>query len=103
MEEARAPLSKPVTSQIPKFNTQKKAAERARKKANPEPDYENPRTWAEFQLTPELKNLEDGQQFLQYDSGRYVQGVPSPFFTFQEHKTQKQCTFDSMFVKPKYV
>ena len=49
----------------------KKAAERARIKANPEPVYEVPNTWADFKLTPELMNLKDGQQFLQHDSGSF--------------------------------
>ena len=69
MEDSRAPLDKPIISQIPKPKSQKRTAERARAKENFEPKYKKPPSWAEFQLTQELKTQENGELFLQYDSG----------------------------------
>ena len=69
MEDSRAPLDKPIISQIPKPKSQKRTAERARAKENIEPKFKKPPSWAEFQLTQELKTQENGELFLQYDSG----------------------------------
>ena len=46
-----------------------RTAERAREKLNLEPKYQKPSSWAEFQLPQELKTQENGELFLQHDSG----------------------------------
>ena len=69
VEDARSPLNKPIISQIPKFKSQVRTAERARAKLNLDPKYQKPASWAEFQLGQELKTQENGELFLQYDSG----------------------------------
>ena len=71
VEEVRQPLDKPIISMIPKKESQMKTAQRAREKANPEPKYKKPASWAEFQLPQELKSLGNGELFLQHDSGTY--------------------------------